>query len=77
MLSVVEKLLDIRVTQNRALGMKENNIFEDARVLDDVQDLMHLVRDQQLTRKKAGNVQPPEEGWSGPVEGKPPACGPV
>lgn len=76
-LSVAEKMLDTRVTENRDVGMKEN-IHEEAAVLDDVQDLIYFVR----YRHSAGEetvplavARPPEEGWSGPAEGKVPSCG--
>lgn len=35
-LSIVEKMFDIRVIKNGELGVKESNIFEEVAVLDDV-----------------------------------------
>ncbi|XP_074172429.1 transport and Golgi organization protein 1 homolog [Rhinolophus sinicus] len=69
-LSVAEKMLDTRVTENRNLGMKEN-IHEEAAVLDDVQDLIYFVRYRHSTGEETvplAAAQPPEEGWSGPAE---------
>ncbi|XP_077014043.1 transport and Golgi organization protein 1 homolog isoform X2 [Tamandua tetradactyla] len=70
-LSVAEKMLDTLVAENKALGVKENNIFEEAAVLDDVQDLIYFVRYRHSTLGRT--VPPPaalspEEGWSGPME---------
>lgn len=76
----MEKILDVHVAKNRALGMQEDNILEEATVLDDDQDLMHLGRYQQPTREETAPlamVQPLQEGWSGPVGVKAPADGPV
>nr|XP_019611914.1 PREDICTED: melanoma inhibitory activity protein 3 isoform X1 [Rhinolophus sinicus] len=69
-LSVAEKMLDTRVTENRNLGMREN-IHEEAAVLDDVQDLIYFVRYRHSTGEETvplATAQPPEEGWSGPAE---------
>ncbi|XP_071456146.1 transport and Golgi organization protein 1 homolog isoform X1 [Marmota flaviventris] len=43
-LSVAEQMLDNRVNDNRDIGIKESNIFEEAAVLDDIQDLIYFVR---------------------------------
>ncbi|KAM9612656.1 transport and Golgi organization protein 1 homolog isoform 3-T3 [Trichechus inunguis] len=70
-LSVAEKMLDTRVTENKNLGMKENNIFEEAAVLDDIQDLIYFVRYRHSTAEEtvlAAVAQPPEEGRDGPME---------
>ncbi|KAM9212443.1 transport and Golgi organization protein 1 homolog isoform 2-T2 [Dugong dugon] len=70
-LSVAEKMLDTRVTENKNLGMKENNIFEEAAVLDDIQDLIYFVRYRHSTAEETVLVavpQPPEAGRDGPME---------
>ncbi|KAK2497677.1 hypothetical protein MC885_016757 [Smutsia gigantea] len=70
-LSIAEKMLYTRVAENRDLGMKENNVFEEAAVLDDIQDLIYFVRYRHSTAEETvplGTAQPPEEGWGGPVE---------
>uniref|UniRef100_K9J407 Transport and Golgi organization protein 1 homolog n=1 Tax=Desmodus rotundus TaxID=9430 RepID=K9J407_DESRO len=69
-LSAAEEMLDTRVTELRDLGMKEN-IFEEAAVLDDVQDLIYFVRYRHSTGRGTGPLvmaQPSEEGWDGPAE---------
>nr|XP_027789712.1 transport and Golgi organization protein 1 homolog [Marmota flaviventris] len=43
-LSVAEQMLDNHVNDNRDIGIKESNIFEEAAVLDDIQDLIYFVR---------------------------------
>ncbi|XP_036778045.2 transport and Golgi organization protein 1 homolog isoform X2 [Manis pentadactyla] len=70
-LSVAEKMLYTRVAENRDLGMKENNILEEAAVLDDIQDLIYFVRYRHSTAEETvplGTAQPPEEDWGGPAE---------
>lgn len=77
-LGVAEKMLDARVREHRALGARDNDIFEEAAVLDDVQDLIYFVRYQQPTGDETAplaTVRPPEGGWSGPAEGKVPEWG--
>ncbi|XP_069846367.1 transport and Golgi organization protein 1 homolog isoform X1 [Dipodomys merriami] len=69
-LNVAEKMLDTRVAKNKDLGMKENNVFEEAAVMDDVQDLVYFVRYQHSMVETAPLLTPPplEEGWAGPTE---------
>ncbi|KAM5204876.1 transport and Golgi organization protein 1 homolog isoform 3-T3 [Hipposideros larvatus] len=70
-LSVAEKMLDTRVAENRDLGMKDSNIFEESAALDDVQDLIYFVRYRHSTGEVTvplATARPPEEGWSGPAE---------
>ncbi|MBZ3881868.1 Melanoma inhibitory activity protein 3 [Sciurus carolinensis] len=70
-LSVAEQMLDNRVNENRDLGIKENNIFEEAEVLDDIQDLIYFVRYKHSTvEETAPLITAPsvEEGWAGPAE---------
>ncbi|KAM4861462.1 transport and Golgi organization protein 1 homolog isoform 2-T2 [Thomomys bottae] len=70
-LNVAEKMLDARVAENKDLGVKENNIFEEAAVLDDIQDLIYFVRYKHSTvEETAPLLTPPplEEGWAGPTE---------
>ncbi|XP_068958917.1 transport and Golgi organization protein 1 homolog [Petaurus breviceps papuanus] len=44
-LDMVEKMLDSRVTENKELGMKDIDMFdEEAALLDDIQDLIYFVR---------------------------------
>nr|XP_020837868.1 melanoma inhibitory activity protein 3 isoform X2 [Phascolarctos cinereus] len=44
-LDMVEKMLDSRVAENKELGMKEIDMFdEEAALLDDIQDLIYFVR---------------------------------
>ncbi|XP_058389638.1 transport and Golgi organization protein 1 homolog isoform X4 [Diceros bicornis minor] len=74
-LSEAEKMLDTRVSENRDLGMKESNIFEEAAVLDDIQDLIYFVRYTHSTVEETvplGVAQRQEEGWDGPMEEIPP-----
>nr|XP_045732791.1 transport and Golgi organization protein 1 homolog isoform X4 [Mirounga angustirostris] len=71
-LSVAEKMLDSRVTENRDLGVKEGNIFEEAAVLDDVQDLIYFVRYKHSSVEDTApltTAQLPREGWGGSTEG--------
>uniref|UniRef100_A0A8C0JPN5 Transport and Golgi organization protein 1 homolog n=1 Tax=Canis lupus dingo TaxID=286419 RepID=A0A8C0JPN5_CANLU len=75
-LSTAEKMLDTRVAENRDLGMMESNIFEEAAVLDDIQDLIYFVRYRHSTMEETAPLatgQPPQEGWGGTLEGKVPA----
>ncbi|XP_054432595.1 transport and Golgi organization protein 1 homolog isoform X2 [Pteronotus mesoamericanus] len=70
-LSIAEKMLDTRVTELQSLGMKEKNIFEEAAVLDDVQDLIYFVRYRHATGEDTGPLamaQTSQEGWDGPAE---------
>ncbi|XP_062066368.1 transport and Golgi organization protein 1 homolog isoform X3 [Lepus europaeus] len=70
-LSEAEKMLDARVTENRDLGVKENNIFEEAAVLDDIQDLIYFVRYKHSVAEETApliTALPFEEGWHGPAE---------
>ncbi|XP_059947381.1 transport and Golgi organization protein 1 homolog isoform X4 [Mesoplodon densirostris] len=70
-LSEAEKMLDARVMKNRDLGMKDSNMFEEAAVLDDVQDLIYFVRYKHSTVEETAPLaaaQPAEEGWGGPAE---------
>ncbi|XP_075386597.1 transport and Golgi organization protein 1 homolog isoform X3 [Tenrec ecaudatus] len=73
-LSVAEKMLDMRVAEYKEQDMKENNIFEEAAALDDVQDLIYFVRYRHSTEEPVSMVdtQPPEEDWDGPRERIPP-----
>ncbi|XP_012315143.2 transport and Golgi organization protein 1 homolog isoform X2 [Aotus nancymaae] len=70
-LSIAEKMLDTRVAENRDLGMKENNIFEEAAVLDDIQDLIYFVRYKHSTAEETAILvmaPPLEEGLGGAME---------
>ncbi|XP_053464115.1 transport and Golgi organization protein 1 homolog isoform X3 [Nycticebus coucang] len=65
-LSIAEQMLDACVTKNREQGMKESNVFEEAAVLDDVQDLIYFVRYRHSTEEETAPlvVAPPlQEGW--------------
>uniref|UniRef100_A0A9L0K5B8 Transport and Golgi organization protein 1 homolog n=1 Tax=Equus asinus TaxID=9793 RepID=A0A9L0K5B8_EQUAS len=74
-LSIAEKMLDTRVIKNGELGVKESNIFEEAAVLDDVQDLIYFVR---YTHSIAEETVPPAaarhpaEDWDRLMEDIPP-----
>ncbi|XP_066236698.1 transport and Golgi organization protein 1 homolog isoform X2 [Saccopteryx leptura] len=74
-LSIAEKMLDTRVTERKDLGMEENDIFEEAAVLDDVQDLIYFVRYKHSAGEGAGPLatmaQLPEEGWDGSAQETP------
>lgn len=77
-LSEAEKMLDARVMENRDLGMKDSSMFEEAAVLDDVQDLIYFVRYRHSTVEETAPLaaaQPAEEGWGGPAEGEVPTYG--
>lgn len=70
-LNAAETMLDARVTEWRDSGMKESNIFEEAAVLDDVQNLIYFVRYKHPTGEEPGplaTTQPPEGGWGRPAE---------
>ncbi|XP_006894611.1 PREDICTED: melanoma inhibitory activity protein 3 [Elephantulus edwardii] len=70
-LSTAEKMIDTRMAENKNLEIKENDIFEEAAVLDDVQDLIYFVRYKHFTSEETRPVavtQPPEESWEGPIE---------
>ncbi|XP_035136535.2 transport and Golgi organization protein 1 homolog isoform X3 [Callithrix jacchus] len=70
-LSIAEKMLDTRVAEYRDLGMKENNIFEEAAVLDDIQDLIYFVRYKHSTAEETAILvmaPPLEEGLGGAME---------
>ncbi|KAK2086519.1 Transport and Golgi organization protein 1 [Saguinus oedipus] len=70
-LSIAEKMLDTRVTEYRYLGMKENNIFEEAAVLDDIKDLICFVRYKHSTAEETAILvmaPPLEEGFGGAME---------
>nr|XP_004028490.3 transport and Golgi organization protein 1 homolog isoform X2 [Gorilla gorilla gorilla] len=70
-LSIAEKMLDTRVAENRDLGMNENNIFEEAAVLDDIQDLIYFVRYKHSTAEETATLvmaPPLEEGLGGAME---------
>uniref|UniRef100_A0A7N5KMK6 MIA SH3 domain ER export factor 3 n=1 Tax=Ailuropoda melanoleuca TaxID=9646 RepID=A0A7N5KMK6_AILME len=74
-LSIAEKMLDTHVTENRDLGMKENNIFEEAAVLDDIQDLIYFVRYRHSAMEATAPLATallPQEGWGGSMEGMQP-----
>ncbi|XP_030743603.1 transport and Golgi organization protein 1 homolog isoform X2 [Echinops telfairi] len=74
-LSVAEKMLDMRVAEYKEQEMKENNIFEEAAALDDVQDLIYFVRYKYSTEEEPVSMvtpPPPEEDWDRPREGIPP-----
>ncbi|XP_039078164.1 transport and Golgi organization protein 1 homolog isoform X4 [Hyaena hyaena] len=77
-LSTAEKILNARVAENRELGSKENNVFEEAAVLDDIQDLIYFVRYKHSTVEETAppaTAQPAEEGWAGLEEGIEPPLG--
>ncbi|XP_047560228.1 transport and Golgi organization protein 1 homolog isoform X8 [Lutra lutra] len=71
-LSTAEKMLDARVTESRDLGMKDNDVFEEAAVLDDIQDLIYFVRYKHSVleeKEPPTTAQRPPEGWGGSMEG--------
>ncbi|XP_043779689.1 transport and Golgi organization protein 1 homolog isoform X2 [Cervus elaphus] len=70
-LTEAENMLDARVTENRDLETKDSSIFEEAAVLDDVQDLIYFVRYKHSTVEEPAPpaaAQPVEGGWDGPAE---------
>ncbi|XP_065794445.1 transport and Golgi organization protein 1 homolog isoform X3 [Muntiacus reevesi] len=70
-LTEAENMLDARVTENRDLETKDSSIFEEAAVLDDVQDLIYFVRYKHSTVEETAPpaaAQPVEGGWDGPAE---------
>ncbi|XP_047560224.1 transport and Golgi organization protein 1 homolog isoform X5 [Lutra lutra] len=74
-LSTAEKMLDARVTESRDLGMKDNDVFEEAAVLDDIQDLIYFVRYKHSVleeKEPPTTAQRPPEGWGGSMEGRQP-----
>ncbi|XP_044122722.1 transport and Golgi organization protein 1 homolog isoform X1 [Neovison vison] len=74
-LSTAEKMLDARVTEGRDLGMKDSDVFEEAAVLDDIQDLIYFVRYKHSAveeKEPLTTAQLPPEGWGGSVEGRQP-----
>ncbi|KAF6073528.1 MIA SH3 domain ER export factor 3 [Phyllostomus discolor] len=69
-LRAAEEMLDARVAELRDLGVEED-VFEEAAVLDDVQDLIYFVRYRHSTGRGTGPLAvapPPEQGWDGPAE---------
>ncbi|XP_029791539.1 transport and Golgi organization protein 1 homolog isoform X3 [Suricata suricatta] len=71
-LSIAEKMLDARVAENRELGTREDHVFEEAAVLDDIQDLIYFVRYKHSALEETAPLamaQPSEEGWAGAAEG--------
>lgn len=77
-LTEAENMLDARVTENRDLETKDSSVFEEAAVLDDVQDLIYFVRYKHSTVEETAPpaaAQPVEGGWDGPAEGEVPTYG--
>ena len=71
-------MLDAHATENRDLETKDSSMFEEAAVLDDVQDLIYFVRYKHSTVEETAPpaaAQPVEGGWDGPAEGEVPTCG--
>ncbi|XP_045674326.1 transport and Golgi organization protein 1 homolog isoform X2 [Phyllostomus hastatus] len=69
-LRAAEEMLDARMAELRDLGVEEN-VFEEAAVLDDIQDLIYFVRYKHSTGRGTGPLavaRPPEQGWDGPAE---------
>ncbi|XP_012517644.1 PREDICTED: melanoma inhibitory activity protein 3 isoform X2 [Propithecus coquereli] len=65
-LSTAEKMLDTRVAKNRYQGLKENNVFEETVVLEDIQDLIYFVRYRHSAEEETAplvTAPPLEEGW--------------
>uniref|UniRef100_A0A8C9UIV8 Transport and Golgi organization protein 1 homolog n=1 Tax=Spermophilus dauricus TaxID=99837 RepID=A0A8C9UIV8_SPEDA len=74
-LSVAEQMLDNRVNDNTDIGIKESNIFEEAAVLDDIQDLIYFVRYKHSTVEETApliTAPPLEEIWAKAEEMQPP-----
>ncbi|KAM5144814.1 transport and Golgi organization protein 1 homolog [Callospermophilus lateralis] len=74
-LSVAEQMLDNRVNDIRDIGIKESNIFEEAAVLDDIQDLIYFVRYKHSTVEETApliTAPPLEEIWAKAEEMQPP-----
>ncbi|XP_077892971.1 transport and Golgi organization protein 1 homolog isoform X4 [Ictidomys tridecemlineatus] len=70
-LSVAEQMLDNRVNDNTDSGIKESNIFEEAAVLDDIQDLIYFVRYKHSTVEETVpliTAPPLEEIWANAEE---------
>lgn len=77
-LTEAENMLDAHATENRDLETKDSSMFEEAAVLDDVQDLIYFVRYKHSTVEETAPpaaAQPVEGGWDGPAEGEVPTCG--
>lgn len=72
-LSIAEKMLDAYVDEHRDMGMQV--IFEEAAVLDDIQDLIYFVRYKHSTAEETATLvmaPPVEEGLGGAMEGEVP-----
>uniref|UniRef100_A0A8C2RVB0 Nuclear pore complex interacting protein N-terminal domain-containing protein n=1 Tax=Capra hircus TaxID=9925 RepID=A0A8C2RVB0_CAPHI len=70
-LTEAENMLDAHATENRDLETKDSSMFEEAAVLDDVQDLIYFVRYKHSTVEETAPpaaAQPVEGGWDGPAE---------
>ncbi|XP_070330580.1 transport and Golgi organization protein 1 homolog isoform X3 [Odocoileus virginianus] len=70
-LTEAENMLDAHVTEDGDLETKDSSIFEEAAVLDDVQDLIYFVRYKHSTVEETAPpaaAQPVEGGWDGPAE---------
>ncbi|XP_077794035.1 transport and Golgi organization protein 1 homolog isoform X6 [Macaca mulatta] len=68
-LSIAEKMLDAYVDEHRDMGMQV--IFEEAAVLDDIQDLIYFVRYKHSTAEETATLvmaPPVEEGLGGAME---------
>ncbi|KAK2081940.1 hypothetical protein P7K49_040077 [Saguinus oedipus] len=72
-LRIADKMFDAHVAVYRYLEMKEN-IFEEAAVLDDIQDLIYFVRYKYFTAEETATLRvmapPLEEGLGGAMEGE-------
>ncbi|KAK2086661.1 hypothetical protein P7K49_036086, partial [Saguinus oedipus] len=70
-LRIADKMIDAHVAVYRYLEMKENK-FEEAAVLDDIQDLMYFVRYKYFTAEETATLRvmapPLEEGLGGAME---------
>ncbi|XP_007481495.2 transport and Golgi organization protein 1 homolog isoform X2 [Monodelphis domestica] len=64
-LDMVEKMLDSRAAENKELGMKEIDLFdEESALLDDIQDLIYFVRYKHPLVEESvplAAIEPPEE----------------
>ncbi|XP_008072413.1 melanoma inhibitory activity protein 3 isoform X2 [Carlito syrichta] len=70
-LNKAEEMLNTHVAKNRDLGIKEDNILEEAAVLNDIQDLIYFVMYRHATEGETATLvmaPPLEEGWGGPTE---------
>ncbi|KAM4798100.1 transport and Golgi organization protein 1 homolog [Urocitellus parryii] len=66
-LSVAEQMLDNRVNDNTDTEIKQSNIFEEAAVLNDIQDLIYFVRYKHSTVEETApliTAPPLEEIWA-------------